>query len=128
MAFEHSLRTAKQIADDGKKVVDNQIKMIEIRSKELDNQERAINLQLMRMDAAFQSDTRTIVQQSVDFAIHSLPWWNRGLNSVMKRAREYSNAISSETMKIVAIHQLAMAEANAKESIENNKEGEVVQA
>jgi hypothetical protein len=75
--------------------------------KQTDMKRQQLELDIAQFEAAKHADLRHELRQCIDFAINSLPWWNRGTSKVVDRATEYLLAVRKETAKHVAMEVLA---------------------
>lgn len=113
MSNEKSFAELRKIAAALEKSGQRQNEAFEMQTKQLQNAELQLEVKRKNFALSQNADVRRVVEQTVDFALRSLPWWNRSISSVMKRAALYENAIKAETLKIVS--QINLPEPDNKE-------------
>ena len=103
-----------KIARQNEEIAANQLRDIQMKAQYLE-------IERMKFEAEKHSDIRHQVNQCVDFAIRSLPWWKRSTRTVVDRASEYLLTIKHEVGKHVAMDVLT-------QRLENEADNEKITA
>ena len=104
-----SFAELEKISRKQSETIKQQNEILNNQRAQLKGQEQSLEMQRMAFEQGKFADTRHQVNQCVDFAIRSLPWWKRSTKNVVNLASEYLLTIKHETAKHVSLANLAMA-------------------
>jgi hypothetical protein len=90
-----------------KQIAKNQSETIRQQNEILANQTKDLQMKAQQFEASRNADIRHQVNQCVDFALKSLPWWNRSPKAVVDRASTLLLTIKHEAAKHVAMEIMA---------------------
>lgn len=110
----------KQIAKNQSETIKQQNEILANQAKDIQMKAQQLEMERIRFEASRNADIHHQVNQCVDFAIRSLPWWNRSVKSVVNRSTEYLFTIRKEVAKHVAME--VMAQKIHDESVQLTKE------
>lgn len=116
-----SFNKLKEIAANQATTIKQQDQIRSNLDKQTDMKRQQLELDIAQFEAAKHADLRHELRQCIDFAINSLPWWNRGTSKVVDRATEYLLAVRKETAKHVAMDVLAQKIQEENKPIEEVK-------
>ena len=97
----------KEIAKNQTKTIQQQNEIIANQHKDLQIRKQQLEFEIAQFNESKFADIRHQVNQMVDFAIRSLPWWRRSTRTVVARATEYLLTIRSEVGKHAAMEAMA---------------------
>lgn len=104
---EKSFAELKRIAANQAETIKRENEIIANQQKELQLRQQKLEMERVQYQQAKNADIHHQVNQCVDFAIRSLPWWKLSTKNVIKLANEYFFAIRHEVAKHVALDMLA---------------------
>lgn len=97
----------KQIAKNQSETIRQQNEILANQAKDLQMKAQQLEMERMQFEVSRNADIRHQVNQCCDFAIRSLPWWNRSPKAVVDRASTLLLTIKHETAKHVAMEIMA---------------------
>lgn len=106
MSEKLSYEKLSKIAANQTVTIRQQNEILENQRTELRNAKMGLEMERMRFDESKHAAIHHQVNQCVDFAIRSLPWWKRSTRTVVDRASEYLLTIKHEAGKHVAMDVL----------------------
>lgn len=109
----------KQIAKNQSETIKQQNEILANQAKDLQMKAQQLEMERMQFEVSRNADIRHQVNQCCDFAIRSLPWWNRSPKAVVDRASTLLLTIKHETAKHVAME--IMAQKIHEESMKANE-------
>lgn len=104
---EKSFSELKRIAANQTQTIRQQNEILANQNKEVMIKKQQLEMEKMQYEASKYADIRHQVNQCVDFALKSLPWWNRSPKAVVDKASEFLLTIKKETAKHVAMEMMA---------------------
>ncbi len=110
-----------KIARQNEEIAANQLRDIQMKAQYLE-------IERMKFEAEKHADIRHQVNQCVDFAIRSLPWWKRSTRTVVDRASEYLLTIKHEVGKHVAMDVLTQRLEDEKQAEEQAQDEKIIAA
>ena len=116
-----SFNKLKEIAANQAVTIKQQDEIRNNLDKQTAMKRQQLELDYAQFEAAKHADLRHDLKQAVDFAIRTLPFWNRSPKAIVNRATEILLAIRKETAKHVAMDVLA-----SKIRDESQKDVEIV--
>jgi len=122
---QKSFAELEKISRKQSETIKQQNEILNNQRAQLKGQEQNLEMQRMAFEQEKFADTRHQVNQCVDFAIRSLPWWKRSTKNVVNLASEYLLTIKRETAKHVAVAQLAMEALQEENKRDEPKEAVV---
>ena len=95
------------------------------KEQELKQREAGIEIRRQQIQDTQSAQDRRDIEQSLDFAIRSLPWWNRTPSTILRRAGHFKSIIDMQVQAIVNVrkiqedaliakHEAVVAEQQAK--------------
>ena len=102
-----SFNKLKEIAANQAVTIKQQDEIRNNLDKQTAMKRQQLELDYAQFEAAKHADLRHDLKQAVDFAIRTLPFWNRSPKAIVNRATEILLAIRKETAKHVAMDVLA---------------------
>lgn len=102
---EKSFAELRKIAAAQQEEIKKQDEITKALNQQVRAAQTANELRLQEINRQLHLELRRTVEQTVDFALRSLPWWNRSLPAVMKRAAKMDQAIKAETLRLVALFE-----------------------
>ena len=115
-----SFKKMTQVAANQTVTIRQQNEILANQAKDLQMKAQQLEMERMQFEASRNADIRHQVNQCFDFAIRSLPWWNRSPKAVVDRASTLLLTIKHETAKHVAME--IMAQKIQEESFQLTKE------
>lgn len=122
---QKSFAELEKISRKQSETIKQQNEILANQRAQLKGQEQNLEMQRMAFEQEKFADTRHQVNQCVDFAIRSLPWWKRSTKNVVNLASEYLLTIKHETAKHVSLANLAMASIVEETKKDETKEAVV---
>lgn len=114
-----SFKKLSQVAANQTVTIRQQNEILANQAKDLQMKAQQLEMERMQFEASRNADIRHQVNQCCDFAIRSLPWWNRSPKAVVDRASTLLLTIKHETAKHVAME--IMAQKIHEESMKANE-------
>ena len=102
-----SFKKLSQVAANQTVTIRQQNEILANQAKDLQMKAQQLEMERMQFEASRNADIRHQVNQCCDFAIRSLPWWNRSPKAVVDRASTLLLTIKHETAKHVAMEIMA---------------------
>lgn len=121
MSQTKSFAELRQIAAKQTETIRQQNEILASQNRELQMKAQHLEMERMQYEASKHADIRHQVNQAADFAIRTLPFWNRGPKAIVNRATEILLAIRNETAKHVAMDVLAQKIQEENKPIEDVK-------
>lgn len=112
---QKSFAELEKISRKQSETIKQQNEILANQRAQLKGQEQSLEMQRMAFEQEKFADTRHQVNQCVDFAIRSLPWWKRSTKNVVNLASEYLLTIKHETAKHVALQKLQEMQLETEE-------------
>ena len=116
-----SFNKLKEIAANQAVTIKQQDEIRNNLDKQTAMKRQQLELDYAQFEAAKHADLRHDLKQAVDFAIRTLPFWNRSPKAIVNRATEILLAIRKETAKHVAMDVLAQKIREENKPIEEVK-------
>lgn len=94
---EATFKELRQIEAEQKKIWKQQEDQLRNQEINLNIQKEQLNQKIIQMNKQEKTQMTGQVNQSIHFAINSLPFWKRSKKNVLKLANEYFEEIEAET-------------------------------
>ncbi len=102
-----TLKKLQEIAQNQTRTIKQQDEIRNNLDQQTAMKRQQLELDYAQFEAAKHADLRHDLKQAADFAIRTLPFWNRSPKAIVNRATEILLAIRKETAKHVAMDVLA---------------------
>lgn len=121
MSEVKSFAQLKQIGANQQTTIKQQQEILTNQHKELQMKQRQLEIERMQFDAGKHADISHNFLQMSDFAIRTLPFWNRSPKAIAERATELMLTLKRETAKHIAMEVLAQKIQEENKPIEEVK-------
>ena len=121
MGQEKSFAELRQIAAKQTETVRQQNEILANQSREVQMKKQQLEIERMQFEAGKHAEIKHQFNQMADFAIRTLPWWNRSPKVIADRATELMLTLKREVAKHVAMDVLAQKIQEENKPIEQIK-------
>lgn len=104
---QRSFAELRKIAANQATTIKQQNEILANQNQDLQMKQRQFEIERMQFEAGKHADISHNFLQAADFAIRTLPFWNRGPKAICNRATSILLAIRKETAKHIAMEVLA---------------------
>lgn len=121
MGQEKSFAELRQIAAKQTETVRQQNEILANQNREVQMKKQQLEIERMQFEAGKHGEIKHQFNQMCDFAIRTLPFWNRSPKAICNRATELLLAIRKEVAKHIAMDVLAQKIQTENRPIEEVK-------
>lgn len=121
MTQQKSFAELRQIAAKQTETVRQQNEILANQNREVQMKKQQLEIERMQFEAGKHAEIKHQFNQMADFAIRTLPWWNRSPKVIADRATELMLTLKREVAKHVAMDVLAQKIQEENKPIEQIK-------
>lgn len=107
MTQQKSFAELRQIAAKQTETVRQQNEILANQNREVQMKKQQLEIERMQFEAGKHAEIKHQFNQMADFAIRTLPWWNRSPKVIADRATELMLTLKREVAKHIAMDVLA---------------------